>query len=68
MVMSKKGKAGMGVYQSLPPRHARGCPKNILRSATWQLATCDIDVGKKLDILITIRDVLPCLCPKGKKA
>jgi len=52
---------------NLPPRHARGCPCNILRSAMWQLSTCDIDVWKKLKILGDIKKALPCLCPKAKE-
>lgn len=58
------GKARMEVFKNLPPRHARGCPQNILRSVMWQLSSVDLDVSKKLDILTTLKEKLPCLCPK----
>jgi len=49
----------------LPPRHARGCPKNVMRSVIWQLKTCELTPEKRAEILGTLQNVLPCLCPKS---
>ena len=48
----------------LPPRHARGCPRNILRSAAWSLAASDLSRAELGIILAKMRGILPCLCPK----
>ena len=60
-------KARAEVLTSLPPRHARGCPQNIVRSALWHLATCDLDPRERVTIIAKLREILPCLCPKGEE-
>lgn len=51
---------------TLPPRHARGCPQNVVRAVLWQLSTSDL-TPDELDAVITkIKDILPCKCPLGK--
>lgn len=54
----------MGVLNYLPPRHARGCPQNLVRSAMVQLTNAEIDVKARLNILGYLKDNLPCTCPK----
>lgn len=58
----------MKILDNLPPRHARGCLQNVVRSVIVQLANADIDDRKKVDMLSYLKDNLPCTCPKVEKA
>lgn len=60
-----KAKARIEVYRTLPPRHAKGCPKNIMRSAMWQLSTIALTPIERMNIVLAIGEVLPCMCPKA---
>jgi hypothetical protein len=51
-------------YENLPPRHARGCPRNVLRAVEMQLAFTEVTPKELCDIIQALKDTLPCKCPK----
>lgn len=52
-------------YTTLPPRHARGCPRNIMRSVLWQLTIRQTDSELIERLMFYLDKNLPCHCPKA---
>lgn len=65
MAMSKVLKEQQDTLLTLPPRHARGCPKNLLRTARWQLHTAALTDDELNTIITVLEKVLPCKCPEA---